>query len=199
MLTPLAQPDPLCLPTAVHPPGPSSWATSPGKPPPALAPLRTTLGVGSRADSKAGLEEMALQLAPDSLGTTCWGTEARGRPGLFTIVEKIPFLLEVGMTVAKGAANQLPPGAEGRWGPLEHLPGTSLHSCPVVALGIPSRNPVSMAPWWGRSPLGDARGNAGQCRFEDGLGAGSSPLSSVSGGGLALPTPFLECRVAPGN
>lgn len=89
------------------------------------------------------------------------------------------------MTLAKGAANQLRPGAEGGWGPPEHLPGylpASLPPCPAVALGIFSQNPVSMAPPWGRSPLGGAKGDAGQCRFEDGQGAGSSPLSSVSGG-----------------
>ena len=69
--------DPLCRPTAVHPPRPSSWVTSPGKPPPGLAPPRTTPaettpGAGRGLDSKAGLGGTAL----DSLGTTCWGTGA---------------------------------------------------------------------------------------------------------------------------
>lgn len=53
--------DPLCWPTAVHAPKPSSWVTSPGKPSPGLAPLKTTPaettpggGEGARQQGWAG-------------------------------------------------------------------------------------------------------------------------------------------------
>ena len=66
--------------------------------------------------------------------------------------------------------------------------GTSVPPFPAVALGIFSQNPVSMAPPWGRFPLGGAKGDAGQCRFEDGQGAGSSP-AQLSQWGEAWPFP----------
>lgn len=103
------------------------------------------------------------------------------------------------MTLAKGAANQLRPRAEGGWGPPEHLPGTSLPPCLAVALGIFSQNPVSMAPPWGRSPQGVPEGMQASADLRMARGQAAPRSAHSVGGGLALPTPFLECRVAPGN
>lgn len=52
-----------------------------------------------------------------------------------------------------------------------HLPAF----LPCGGIGHPPPEPVSMAPQWGKSPLGDAKGDAGQCQFEDGPGGGQLP------------------------
>lgn len=61
-------------------------------------------------------------------------------------------------------------------------PGYLPASLPCGGIGHLLPEPRLHGSTVGQVPPGGARGDAGQCRFEDGQGAGSSPLSSLSRG-----------------